>query len=131
MTDVDREEDGSASDVDAVDAWAVKPGRTKPWHLKKQLDYEHQMRSAGGEARRKLRAALPPIERKRYRRALDAVTRATTRDEEAALTASDALRGTKRAHFTLVWPRREVRPLRTFIASQQENRAREQRSDQP
>jgi hypothetical protein len=105
MTDADREDDGSAPEYAVVDALAVRPGRTRPWYLKKQLDYMHQMRSAGGEARRKLRATLPPIERQRYRRALDAVTRTAARDEETALTASDTLRGTKRAHFTLVWPR--------------------------
>jgi len=90
---------------------------------KKRLDYKHQMRPLEpGAASRKVRKQLPPLERKKYRRALDTIARAALRDDEAALTLAEDFRATKRAHFTYLFPRRKVSTLGAVVRRKRQGR---------
>ncbi|MDB5079818.1 MAG: hypothetical protein JWP00_1742 [Chloroflexi bacterium] len=109
------------------------PERKLSPYRKKQLDYKHQVRliSSGNRGYRKALKVLPHIERRSYRRALDAVTNAARRDEEAELTSGDLLRTLKRHMFSRLVSRKAV-PLREALQARKASRvARAARHAQP
>ncbi len=99
------------------------PHRKKSPYHKKQLDYKHEARplSSGNRGYRKALKLLPHIERRSYRRALDAATQKATRDEEAELTSGDKLKTLKRSMFSRMVNRKAV-PLKEAIQARKESR---------
>ncbi len=99
------------------------PERKQSPFRKKQLDYKHQVRlvSSGNRGYRKALKLLPHIERRSFRHALDAVTQAARRDDDAGLTVNDDLKTLKRSNFTRLVTRKTL-PLREALQRKQEHR---------
>jgi hypothetical protein len=99
----------------------------------KQLDYKHQVRllSSGNRGYRRALKLLPQLERRSYRRALDAATNAARRDEDAELTSADKLKTLRRSMFSRLITRKAV-PLREALQTKKASRvARTDRHKQP
>src|SRR4051812_27467040 len=92
------------------------PERKMSPYRKKQLDYKHQVRaiSSGNRGYRRALKLLPHIERRSYRRALDATTHAAALDEDAELTSADDLKVVKRSKFSRLVERKTL-PLRDAL----------------
>lgn len=86
------------------------PERKISPYRKKQLDYKRETRflSSGNRGYRRAAKLLPHVERRSYRRALEAASHAAERDEEAELTSGDDLKQIKRAKFTRFVARKAV-----------------------
>ena len=99
------------------------PHRKLSPYQKKQRDYKHESRlvSSGNRGYRKALKLLPHLERRTYRRVLNAATSAARRDEEAELTSADKIRGLKRSMFSLMVVRKAV-PLREALKARQASR---------
>ncbi len=102
------------------------PERKKSPYRKKQLDYKHQVRfmSSGNRGYRRASKLLPHIERRSYRRALEAATHAAERDQDAELTSGDDLKMVKRSQFTHLIARKALRLKEALQAKQQQRAAR-------
>ncbi|MBN9387770.1 MAG: hypothetical protein J0I20_06970 [Chloroflexi bacterium] len=96
--------------------------KESPYH-KKQRDYKHEARSlsSGNRGYRKALKLLPHLERRSYRRALDAATKEAGRDEDAELTSADKLKTYKRSMFSRLVDRKTV-PLKEAIKARKESR---------
>jgi hypothetical protein len=96
--------------------------KESPYH-KKQRDYKHEVRSlsSGNRGYRKALKLLPHLERRSYRRALDAATQEARRDEEAELTSGDKLKTLKRSMFSRLVNRKMV-PLKEAIQARKDSR---------
>ncbi len=99
------------------------PHRKESPYQKKQQDYKHESRlvSSGNRGYRRALKLLPHLERRTYRRVLNAATSAARRDEEAELTSADKLRSLKRSMFSLMIARKAV-PLREALQARQTSR---------
>jgi hypothetical protein len=109
------------------------PERKQSPYRKKQLDYKHQVRllSSGNRGYRRALKLLPQLERRSYRRALDAATNAARRDEDAELTSADKLKTLRRSMFSHLITRKAV-PLREALQTKKASRvARTDRHKQP
>lgn len=110
-----------------------RKGRKKSPYRRKQLDYQHQVRphsGTGGKDNRKIGRILPRIERQLFRRALNKVTSEAKSDEEAALTAADSVRATKRSNYNLFWRyRRKKARLRDSIRDKAKYRTPKRRDN--
>ena len=100
------------------------PERKLSPYRKKQLDYKHETRflSSGNRGYRRAAKLLPHVERRSYRRALEAASHAAERDEEAELTSGDDLKQIKRSKFTRLVARKAVH-LREALQYKQQKRA--------
>ena len=96
--------------------------KESPYH-KKQRDYKHEARllTSGNRGYRKALKLLPHIERRSYRRALDAATKAAQGDEEAEMTSADKLKTLKRSMFSRLVSRKAV-PLKEAIRARKDSR---------
>lgn len=111
-------------DVDTEETPDIElPHRKESPYKKKQRDYKHESRliSSGNRGYRKALKLLPHLERRSYRRALDAATKAAGRDEEAELTSADKLKTLKRSMFSRLVDRKPV-PLKEAIKARKESR---------
>jgi hypothetical protein len=99
------------------------PERKQSPYRKKQLDYKHQVRllSSGNRGYRRALKLLPQLERRSYRRALDAATNAARRDEDAELTSADKLKTLRRSMFSRLITRKAV-PLREALQTKRASR---------
>jgi hypothetical protein len=99
------------------------PERKQSPYRKKQLDYKHQVRllSSGNRGYRRALKLLPQLERRSYRRALDAATNAARRDEDAELTSADKLKTLRRSMFSRLVTRKAL-PLREALQTKRASR---------
>ncbi|HEX2914593.1 MAG TPA: hypothetical protein VH186_27575 [Chloroflexia bacterium] len=99
------------------------PERKLSPYRKKQLDYKHQLRplSSGNRGYRRAVKLLPHLERRSYRRALDAATQAAIRDEDMELISADIVKSTKRWQYKKLVDRKSI-PLKEVLERKKELR---------
>ncbi len=112
--------------------WSIRKRRKISPDQRKQRDYKRQRRSwSTGAAYRKLKKELPPIRRRRWRRALDGATYSAANDEEAALTLAETLHSVRRVRFNILMdgPHRRTSSFRDALSGKLRRRAQREARD--